>query len=156
MNFSLKSTTAMGALLTSLLAMPAWAHMDAAMEFLDNEINGLSVLNRAEQEAEMRRHPQLGYRVLAEVGRLDEVAMPIILEHHERLDGTGYPAGLEGDEIHIYARICAIVDVFDALTTTRPYRKGMKTFEALRLMRETMASELQPEFLAEFVKIFAH
>ena len=109
-----------------------------------------------EQEAEMRRHPQLGYRVLAEVGRLDEVAMPIILEHHERLDGTGYPAGLEGDEIHIYARICAIVDVFDALTTTRPYRKGMKTFEALRLMRETMANELQPEFLAEFVKIFAH
>ena len=109
----------------------------------------------AEQEAEMRRHPQLGYRVLAEVGRLDEVAMPIILEHHERLDGSGYPAGLVGDEIHIYARICAIADVFDALTTTRPYRKGSKTFEALRIMRNEMEGHFQPEYLEEFVRIFA-
>ena len=108
-----------------------------------------------EEEAEMRRHPQLGYRVLAEAGRLDEVIMPIILEHHERLDGTGYPAGLVGDEIDIYARICSVADVFDALTTTRPYRKGMNTFQALQLMRVEMAGHFEPEFLGEYVQIFA-
>jgi HD-GYP domain-containing protein (c-di-GMP phosphodiesterase class II) len=100
---------------------------------------------------EMRRHPALGYKLLHETNQLTEESKIIVLQHHERHDGTGYPRGLRGNEIHIYGRICAIADVYDALTTDRPYRKKMKPFDALKLMRHEMLNHFQKDLFEQLV-----
>lgn len=103
---------------------------------------------------EMRRHPALGYKLLHETNQLTEESKTIVLQHHERPDGTGYPKGLRGNEIHIYGRICAIADVYNALTTDRPYRKKMTPFEALKLMRDEMLHHFQKDLFEQFVLLF--
>jgi putative two-component system response regulator len=84
----------------------------------------------------MKRHTEIGDSLCAPLQSLRRVR-PIIRSHHERLDGSGYPAGLRGDEVPLLAQIVGIVDVFDALTSHRPYRAAMSTDEAVRqLLRE--------------------
>jgi putative two-component system response regulator len=84
----------------------------------------------------MRRHPEIGDSLCAPLQSLRRVR-PIILSHHERLDGSGYPEGLRGDEVPLLAQIVAIVDVFDALTSTRPYRAALPAEEAVgHLLRD--------------------
>jgi HD-GYP domain-containing protein (c-di-GMP phosphodiesterase class II) len=100
---------------------------------------------------EIRRHPALGYKLLHETNQLTEESKTIVLQHHERSDGTGYPRGLRGNEIHVYGRICAIADVYDALTTDRPYRKKMKPFDALKLMRNEMMHHFQKDLFEQFI-----
>ena len=82
----------------------------------------------------MRSHPYQGYRILQETGFLTEEARFIALQHHERHDGTGYPRGLKGGKIHPYGRICAIADVFDALTSERSYKRRIEPFDAASMM----------------------
>ncbi|BDG06942.1 HD domain-containing phosphohydrolase [Anaeromyxobacter paludicola] len=84
----------------------------------------------AEEWVEMKRHPELGWSLLQRVDYL-RTAARVVLEHHEKWDGTGYPRGLRGDEICLGARVFAIVDTLDAITTDRPYRKG-RPFAAVR------------------------
>lgn len=81
----------------------------------------------------MREHPIVGERICAPLKSFGLV-LPIIRHHHERLDGSGYPDGLKGEEVPITARVLQIVDVYDALTTTRPYRQALSTAEALEIM----------------------
>lgn len=81
----------------------------------------------------MRRHPEIGEAICAPLKSF-ALVRPIIRHHHERMDGTGYPDRLRGEEIPIGARILSIVDVFDALTTDRPYRQALPLDEALRIM----------------------
>jgi response regulator RpfG family c-di-GMP phosphodiesterase len=81
--------------------------------------------------AEMRRHPALGYEILKGIGFLERARM-IPLHHQERFDGSGYPQGLKGAEICVGARIFAVVDTYDAITSDRPYRK-CRTYEAARV-----------------------
>lgn len=102
----------------------------------------------------MRTHPEVGYRMLKDASKLTETIECIVLQHHERMDGTGYPYGLSADDIHPYARVCAIADVFDALTTVRSYRDPLPTFEALKLMRDGMGNHFDWDFFGEFVKLF--
>jgi putative two-component system response regulator len=83
-----------------------------------------------DEMAVMRRHPEIGASLCAPLQSLRSVR-PIILSHHERLDGSGYPEGLRGDEVPLLAQIVGIVDVFDALTTTRPYRQALTPGEAI-------------------------
>jgi putative two-component system response regulator len=90
-------------------------------------------LTRAEH-ALMKQHTIIGDELCRTVRSLETVR-PIVRHHHERLDGSGYPDGLEGDAIPLLARIVSVIDVFDALTTDRPYRKAMDAEAALRLMR---------------------
>jgi response regulator RpfG family c-di-GMP phosphodiesterase len=78
----------------------------------------------------------------------------IALQHHEREDGMGYPRKLMGDEIHDYARICCIADVFDALTAERSYKKALAPFEALRVMKEEMLGHFHKEIFKNFVLLF--
>ena len=118
------------------------------------------ILNKGEQLseeewAEVRRHPQWSNEILESTGHLTREARIITLQHHERHDGQGYPNGLRGDEIHTYARICCMADVFDALTSNRPYRKGSSTFEAIETMKGEMANEFDPQFFKKFVLLFA-
>jgi HD-GYP domain-containing protein (c-di-GMP phosphodiesterase class II) len=108
----------------------------------------------AEEMKEMRRHPSLGYKLLHESRQLTEESKIIVLQHHERVDGTGYPKGLRGPEIHIYGRICSIADVYDALTSDRPYRQKLPPFEALKIMQAEMINHFQTDLFREFVMMF--
>jgi HD-GYP domain-containing protein (c-di-GMP phosphodiesterase class II) len=107
-----------------------------------------------EEIEQMRKHPVLGFKLLQETKQLTEEAKTIVLQHHERADGKGYPKGLRGRDIHIYGKICAIADVYDALTIDRPYRKKMTPFDALRLMRNEMINHFQKDLFEQFVMIF--
>ncbi|MBN2146345.1 MAG: GAF domain-containing protein [Anaerolineales bacterium] len=78
----------------------------------------------------MKQHPQIGANIIGQVRRLHQ-ELPALSEHHERLDGSGYPAGLKGDQVSLLGRIVAVADVFDALTSDRPYRGAMPVEEAL-------------------------
>lgn len=107
-----------------------------------------------EQWAVMRQHPELGVRILNEVGEEDEVVIAIAHQHHERGDGSGYPLGLHGTQIIPEARICTIADVFDALTTQRSYKPKHDTFSGLRIMIDEMRDEFDPEFFEAFIRLF--
>ncbi|MHB8090693.1 MAG: HD-GYP domain-containing protein [Syntrophales bacterium] len=106
-----------------------------------------------EEMNEMRRHPVFGFRILDEAHQLTEESKIIVLQHHERYGGNGYPKGLRGDQIHIYAKICSLADVYDALTSDRPYRKGSKPFEALRIMKDEMIGHFQQDLFEKFVRL---
>jgi len=99
----------------------------------------------------MRTHPEKGARILEETGHMTDVARVITLQHHERSDGSGYPARLKGNQIHDLARVCAIADVFDALSTNRSYREAMPWFDALNLMKSEMAHHFPAEYFEKFV-----
>jgi len=79
-------------------------------------------------------HVQLGYEMLKGNPAVSELAMIPLLQHHEKLSGSGYPRGLRGDEIHLLGRIAGIIDIYDALTTERVYRKAFKPYDALTLI----------------------
>jgi HD-GYP domain-containing protein (c-di-GMP phosphodiesterase class II) len=97
-----------------------------------------------EEMDEMRQHPTKGYEIMQqeELRWLLRDELPALLEHHERLDGGGYPNGLKGDQIHEIGRIVAVADVFDALTSDRPYRAGMSVDEAFAILRRGAGTEL--------------
>jgi putative two-component system response regulator len=83
----------------------------------------------------MKEHPAVGERICSPLKSF-RLVLPIIRHHHEKLDGSGYPDGLRGDEIPLTARILQITDVFDALTTDRPYRAALPAEVAHSMMRE--------------------
>jgi HD-GYP domain-containing protein (c-di-GMP phosphodiesterase class II) len=99
----------------------------------------------------MRAHPEEGVKLLQKTGCLGEIAQDIVLCHHEKLNGHGYPNKLKGDQISPFVRIVTIADIFDALTTERFHQKRMSSFEALKLMRETMRDELDMDLFRNFV-----
>jgi HD-GYP domain-containing protein (c-di-GMP phosphodiesterase class II) len=108
----------------------------------------------SQEMQEMKRHPSLGFKLLNETRQLTEEAKTIVLQHHERVDGSGYPKGLRGGDIHVYGRICSIADVYDALTSDRPYRKKMPPFAALKIMHEEMINHFQNDLFQKFVMMF--
>ncbi len=108
-------------------------------------------------EGEMRRmriHPYQGYKLLRDADALTEECRIIVMEHHELMDGGGYPKRTRGDQIHIYGRICCIADVFDALTAERSYKKAMTPFDALTLMRDKMPNHFDRQLFNSFVTLF--
>ena len=106
----------------------------------------------AEESALMRRHPEIGDSLCAPLQSLRSVR-PIILGHHERLDGSGYPNGLRGDEVPLLAQIVGIVDVYDALTSRRPYRDALSHDEAVKfMMEETHAGRFNPQYVHAFLE----
>ncbi len=99
----------------------------------------------------IKKHPDLGYEILREAGGVPEAAMLVVRQHHEKMNGKGYPLGLQDQEIHLYAKIAALADVFDALTTKRAYKDALRSFPAVKIMRDEMAEEFKPEFLRELI-----
>lgn len=83
----------------------------------------------------MRKHSELGVSLMADCG-LNDDCVAMILQHHERLDGSGYPFGLKSDSIHPYAKIAMIADVLDAITSHRPYRPGKSASEAILIIKD--------------------
>ncbi len=102
----------------------------------------------------MKTHPVDGVKILNRFDELTQEADVIVSQHHERHDGQGYPKGLKGDQIHMYAQICSIADVFDALSAKRPYRDGYSTFNALKIMKDEVFKDFDPVFFQKFVKLF--
>lgn len=98
----------------------------------------------------MRRHPEIGARILAMADGMKEV-VPGVRHHHEWFDGSGYPDGLAGDNIPLSARIIAIADAFDALTTDRPYHTALPFSSALAELAQGAGTHFDPAL----VKIFA-
>jgi putative two-component system response regulator len=108
----------------------------------------------AEEFAQMKRHTEIGDSLCAPLKSLRQVR-PIVLCHHERLDGSGYPFGLRGDEVPLLAQLVAIVDVFDALTSTRPYRAAWTAEQAGRyLIRQAQAGRFSRHHVEAFFDTF--
>lgn len=104
-----------------------------------------------EEWATMRKHPALGEEICRRLKTLGPV-LPIIRSHHERWDGTGYPDGLRGSRIPLLARVLQLADIYDALTTARPYKQAYSPREALAIMEEETARGWRdPELMALFV-----
>ncbi|MFZ5921860.1 MAG: HD domain-containing phosphohydrolase [Chloroflexota bacterium] len=103
----------------------------------------------------MRRHPVYAYEMLAPINYLRQ-ALDIPRYHHERWDGGGYPHGLEKDQIPLAARIFAVVDVWDALTSDRPYRKRWSTAEALSYICEQSGKHFDPRVVEAFLRLVDH
>jgi HD-GYP domain-containing protein (c-di-GMP phosphodiesterase class II) len=108
-----------------------------------------------EDMAVIRTHPDHGYAILSETNQLTEECKIIVVQHHERQDGSGYPRRLRGDDIHDYGRICSIADVYDALTAERSYKKKLDTFSALKVMKEQLLDHFHQEIFEKFVLLFA-
>ena len=101
----------------------------------------------------VKRHAAAGERIARRLGQGD--VAPIIRHHHERFDGAGYPDGLAGEEIPIGARIVAVADIFDAVTSTRPYRDAMAEREALSLLWSEAGRQLDPNVVVAFCAYYA-
>lgn len=100
---------------------------------------------------EIKKHVEFGHEILKGLGGLREESFFPILQHHEKLNGQGYPMGLRGGEIHDYGKIAMIIDVYDALTTKRPYSDARKPFPALQMMKEHMKGHFDEVYFRSFV-----
>ena len=101
----------------------------------------------------MKQHPSWGYEMLAEVSFVQPQSLDLIYSHHERWDGNGYPRGLAGREIPLGARIFAVVDTYDAITSDRPYRRACPHAVAMAELQRVSGQQLDPEAVAAFREI---
>jgi putative nucleotidyltransferase with HDIG domain len=100
----------------------------------------------------MRKHPEIGYRILSGIGFLQEAAV-LVLHHHERYDGKGYPSGLRGEEISLGARIFAVADTLDCMTSVRPFQAATSYEAACDEIRRVAGSQLDPGLVDAFLQI---
>ncbi len=101
--------------------------------------------------AEVKKHSAYGYEIIRECDHLPEQVTQAVLQHHERLDGSGYPGGLRGDEIGLFARILAVADVFDALLADRPFREAFFPHQAVDIISNS-SGQFDPEVLRVFIE----
>lgn len=107
----------------------------------------------AEELAHIKTHPARGYEICHKLKTFKNL-LPIIRSHHERWDGRGHPDGLKGEEVNIMARICSITDAFDAMTSNRPYRKGITPMQASNIFeRELNSGQWDPKLLQSFIDL---
>ena len=100
----------------------------------------------------MMRHPEDGYQLLLETPGVDDIVFDVVLHHHEKTDSSGYPGRFKEGEISLYAKMGAVCDVYDAITSNRPYKAGWDPAESLRKMAEWSKGHLDPTIFQAFVK----
>jgi len=100
----------------------------------------------------IRKHPEIGYRILKDIPQLKDI-LPGVLYHHERWDGNGYPHGLSQQQIPMVARLIALADSFDAMSSTRTYREARSRSEVLREIRQCAGTQFDPELAPVFAKL---
>ena len=139
---------------TELKAIEAAAllHDMGKLAIPEHILNKPGKLTAAEYET-MKQHANIGADILSAI-EFPYPVVPIVRYHHENWDGRGYPQGLSGDNIPIGARILAVVDCFDALTSDRPYRPRLADTEALRILRERSGNMYDPALVETFTKIY--
>ena len=123
---------------------------------LGKAVMPLDVLNKPgkltdDEFATMKSHPERGHALLVEGGTVGPVVLDVCLHHHEKFDGTGYPHGLQGEQISLFAKMGAVCDVYDAITSVRPYKNGWDPGEALRRMAQ-WKGHFDPRVFQAFVK----
>ena len=133
------------------LVMGAFLHDIGKIKVPNEILHKPGKLTRDEFE-HMKKHVDYTKELLAQAEGIPHVAMQIAAEHHEKMDGTGYSQGLKGEEISLYGRMAGIVDVYDALTSTRCYKEGMPPSMVLKMMTDWGGSHLDTQLLHEFIR----
>jgi putative nucleotidyltransferase with HDIG domain len=106
-----------------------------------------------EEFEQIREHPRIGAKILLRFAAYRE-ALPYVLYHHERWDGNGYPSGRAGEDIPVEARVLAIADAFDAMTSDRPYRQALTREQALAEVERCAGTQFDPEIARIFLEVF--
>jgi putative nucleotidyltransferase with HDIG domain len=117
----------------------------------------LTVLNKPGKLTEhefaiVKSHPEVGAKILIESYEVSPLVLDVCLHHHEKVDGTGYPYGLKGDTISLFAKMGAVCDVYDAITSNRPYKKGWAPADSIRKMAEWSKGHFDEAVFQAFVK----
>ncbi len=133
------------------------AGMAGLLHDLGKAMMPMEVLNKPgkltdEEFRIIKSHPVEGHRLLVEGGGAGEVSLDVCLHHHEKVDGSGYPKGLRGDEISLFAKMGAVCDVYDAITSNRPYKSGWDPAESIRKMTEWSQGHFDARVFQAFVK----
>jgi len=105
-----------------------------------------------EEKKDIQKHVILGARILEPIPAYSEI-LPIVKQHHENFDGTGYTEGLAGNDICLYARILALADRFEAVTSDRPYRKAWSQNKAIEFIVKQSGKEFDPEIVKAFLEV---
>jgi HD-GYP domain-containing protein (c-di-GMP phosphodiesterase class II) len=124
---------------------------------LGKSLMPMEVLNKPcklsdEEFSIIKKHPELGHDLLRGSSGADAIALDVVLHHHEKIDGSGYPHRLKHQDISIYAKMGAVCDVYDAITSNRPYKVGWDPAESLRKMAEWCTGHFDPSIFQAFVK----
>jgi len=106
----------------------------------------------SEEYALMKKHPEYGWAVLRQIPGMERASL-VILHHHENFNGNGYPAGLRGEEIPLGSRIVSVIDAFDAMVSSRPYRQGLPLEEAERRLLEASGTQFDPDVVKSFLPL---
>jgi putative nucleotidyltransferase with HDIG domain len=133
------------------------AGMAGLLHDLGKALMPMEVLNKPGKltDAEfaiIKSHPVEGHRLLVEGGGADTVSLDVCLHHHEKVDGSGYPDHLKDEEISLFAKMGAVCDVYDAITSNRPYKEGWDPAESIRKMTEWAKGHFDPRIFQAFVK----
>lgn len=117
----------------------------------------LKILNKPgkltdDEFAVVKSHPEVGAKILIESYQVPPMTLDVCLHHHEKVDGTGYPHGLKGDNISLFAKMGAVCDVYDAITSNRPYKKGWPPADSIRKMAEWSKGHFDEAVFQAFVK----
>ena len=126
----------------------AFLHDIGKIGISDNILLKNSKLNENEWK-EMKLHPIIGVELIGDLPWFKD-AIDIILHHHEKFDGSGYPDGLKGNNIPMHARLFAVIDVFDALVSKRPYKEGMPMNKALKIIESEKGTHFDPKMVDLF------
>ncbi|MBN8555645.1 MAG: HD domain-containing protein [Deltaproteobacteria bacterium] len=106
-----------------------------------------------EERREMEKHPQYSYELVHRLGTIPELSETIILQHHERPDGAGYPKGLVENEIHALSKIISLCDCFDSMTSERSYQKSLTPLQAIECLRTEYQNQYDQNLIVEFIRM---
>jgi len=163
-DYTFMHCVAVGTLMIALgrhIGLPPEMLRDAGMAGLLHDVGKTcvpdSVLNKpdrltADEFEAIKQHPQSGHRLLLEAGHDHASTLDVVLRHHERLDGTGYPGGLAGDEISTLARLSAVADVYDAVSSERVYHRALPPTAVLRMLLKNVGTHFDGALVHAFVK----
>lgn len=104
------------------------------------------------ENAIMQNHVKVGIRILEPIECFQDM-LCVVAQHHEHFDGSGYPAGLAGDQISLHARIVAVADAYDALTFDRPYRKGVPREKAIEILKQNSGTHFDPKVVEALIAV---
>ncbi|MBE6062665.1 MAG: HD-GYP domain-containing protein [Clostridium butyricum] len=135
----------------NLLSYSAMLHDCGKIKLNSKVLNKLGKLTNQEYK-EIKKHSILGYDMVKKLQYIDKSVSYGVLMHHERIDGSGYPLGIKGNEIHPFGRIIAIADVFDAINSERGYKSKKTPFEALKIIKEEGMGKLDYEYVQVFLE----
>jgi len=136
------------------LAIGALVHDVGKLSVPDSILQKPSSLNAEEFEV-ITRHPRLGSELLDEIGGFSDLVTRLVHDHHERLDGSGYPRGLSADDLDLETRVLTVCDVFDALLSRRVYREAWSEDDALDLLRREAGVKLDPACVEAIERVVA-